>query len=95
MNPKILPARVFFVPHRKYLDDARIFQLHIPTGYSSLMFTHLPSRTVFVDNDRYLGKEWLGHWMAGHLESNSAKEEDAERVAHKLRAALKESYKKS
>ncbi len=98
MHPKVFPARVIFVPHWKYLDDARIFQLHVPTGYSSVMLTHLPSRTVFVDNDRYLGKEWLGHWMAhelGHLESNSAKEEDAERVAHKLRAALKGSYKKS
>ncbi len=98
MHPKVLPARVVFVPHWKYLDDARIFQLHVPTGYSSVMFTHLPSRTVFVDNDRYLGKEWLGHWMAhelGHLESNSAKEEDAERVAHKLRAVLRSNYKKS
>jgi len=98
MHPTVLPARVFFVPHWKYLDNARIFQLHVPTGYASVMFTHLPSRTVFVDNDRYLGKEWLGHWIAhelGHLDSNSAKEEDAERVAHKLRTALKESQKKS
>ncbi len=98
MHPKILPARVIFVPHWKYLDDARIFQLHVPTGFSSVMFTHLPSRTVFVDGDRYLGQEWLGHWIAhelGHLESNSAKEEDAERVAHRLRAALKSGYKKS
>jgi len=92
MNPKVLPARVVFVPHWKYVDNARIFRLHVPTGSSSAMFTHLPSRTMFVDNDRYLGKEWLGHWIAhelGHLESNSLGEDDAEKVAHKLRALLK------
>src|SRR6516225_4672812 len=53
MHPEVLPLRVFFVPHWKYLDNARIFHLHVPTGYGSLMFTHLPSRTVFIDNDRY------------------------------------------
>lgn len=91
MHPEVLPARVVFVPHWKYLDDARVFQLHVPKGFSSVMFTHLASRTVFIDNDRYLGGKWLGYWMAhelGHLESNSAKEEDAERAAKKLRAAL-------
>jgi len=53
---------------------------------------------MFVDNDQYLGKEWLGHWIAhelGHLESNSVGEGDAERVAHKLRKVLKESDRKS
>ena len=92
MNPKVLPARVIFVPHWKYLDDARIFQLHVPKDMSSAMFTHLARRTVFVDSDRYLGKEWLGHWIAhelGHLESNSASEADAEKVAHRFRALLK------
>jgi len=92
MNPKLPPARVIFVPHWKYLDDARIFQLHVPKDMSSAMFTHLASRTVFVDSDRYLGKEWLGHWIAhelGHLESNSASEGDAEKVAHRFRALLK------
>ena len=56
------------------------------------MFTHLPSRTIFVDNDRYLGEDWLGHWIAhelGHLATNSAKEEDAERSAHEFRRRLK------
>lgn len=92
MHPAVLPARVVFVPHWKYLDNVRVFQLHVPKGFSSVMFTHLASRTVFIDNDRYLGEEWLGYWMAhelGHLESNSAKEEDAERAAKKLRPALK------
>lgn len=51
MHPDILPLRVFFLPHRKYLDTARIFLLRVPAGYRSLMFTHLPSRTVFIDND--------------------------------------------
>ena len=98
MHPEVLPTRVVFVPHWKYLDNARIFQLHVPSGWTSVMFTHLPSRTVFVDNDRYLGEEWLGHWMAhelGHLALNSPKEEDAERVAKKLRLVLKGRIKKS
>jgi hypothetical protein len=98
MRPEVLPTRVIFVPHWKYLDNARIFQLHVPAGWASVMFTHLPSRTVFVDNDRYLGKEWLGHWMAhelGHLALNSPKEDDAERVAKKLRQALNAQTKKA
>jgi hypothetical protein len=98
MRPEVLPTRVIFVPHWKYLDNARIFQLHVPAGWASVMFTHLSSRTVFVDSDRYLGKEWLGHWMAhelGHLALNSPKEDDAERVAKKLRPALKAQTKKA
>ena len=94
MHPEILPLRVLFVPHWKYLDDARIFRLHVPTGYCSLMFTHLPSRTVFIDNDRYQGEEWLGYWIAhelGHLVTNSAKEEDAERAAREFRKRLRDS----
>lgn len=97
MHPEVLPLRVFFVPHWKYLDNARIFQLHVPTGYTSLMFTHLPSRTVFIDNDRYLGEDWLGYWIAhelGHLAKNSSKEEDAEKAAHEFRKRLKEARAK-
>ena len=92
MHPEVPPLRVFFVPHWKYLDNARIFRLHLPAGYGSLMFTHLPSRTVYVDNDRYQGEEWLGHWIAhelGHLATNSAKEEDAERAAREFRRRFK------
>ena len=92
MHPQVLPNRIVFVPHWKYLDNARISQLHVPTGYASVMFTHLPSRTVFVDNDRYLGEDWLGHWMAhelGHLALNSPKVAVAEKMARKFRAALK------
>ena len=94
MHPKVLPLRVFFVRHWKYLDNARVFQLHLPTGYASLMFTHLPSRTVFIDNDRYMGEDWLGHWIAhelGHLAKNSAKEEDAEKAAREFRKRLRNS----
>ena len=97
MHPEVLPLRVFFVPHWKYIDKARIFQLHVPTGYASLMFTHLPSRTVFIDNDRYMGEEWLGHWIAhelGHLAKNSPREEDAEKAAREFRKCLKESRSK-
>lgn len=93
MQPEIPPLRVFFVPHWKYLDNARVFHLHVLTGYGSVMFTHLPSRTVFIDNDRYQGEEWLGYWLAhelGHLAANSAKEGDAERAAREYRRRLKQ-----
>ncbi|HEY6945399.1 MAG TPA: hypothetical protein VI431_09700 [Candidatus Acidoferrum sp.] len=96
MQPEILPLRVFFVPQWKYLDNARIFQLHVPTGYGSVMFTHLPSRTVFIDNDRYQGEEWLGYWLAhelGHLTTNSPKEADAEKAAREFRKRLEASRK--
>jgi len=94
MHPDVLPQRVFFVPHWKYLYSARMFQLRVPTGYASVMFTHLASRTVFIDNDRYQGEQWLGHWIAhelGHMVSNSVKEEDAERAAREFRKRLRES----
>jgi len=96
MNAEILPLRIVFVPHWKYVDTARTFQLHVPTGYTSAMFTHLASRTVFIDTDRYQGEDWLGDWMAhelGHLATNSAKESDAEKAAGPFRARLKESAK--
>lgn len=93
MHPDVLPLRVFFVPHWKYLAAAHDFHLHVPTGYGSLMFTHLPTRTVFIDNDRYRGEGWLGHWLAhelGHLATNSTKEEDAEKAAREFRKRLQD-----
>jgi hypothetical protein len=92
MQPSLRPLRIVFVPHWKYVDTARTFQLHVPTGYTSVMFTHLTSRTTFIDSDRYQGEDWLGYWMAhelGHLASNSTKEEDAERAAREYRNRLK------
>jgi hypothetical protein len=94
MQPSVRPIRVVFVPHWKYLDTARTFQLHVPPGYTSAMFTHLVSRTTFIDSDRYQGEEWLGYWMAhelGHLAANSTKEGDAERAAREYRNRLKQS----
>lgn len=91
MHPDLLPLRIFFVPHWKYMAAARDFHLRVPTGYGSLMFTHLPSRTIFIDNDRYLGEDWLGHWIAhelGHLVTNSTKEQDAEKAARQFRKRL-------
>lgn len=91
MHPDVLPLRVFFVPHWKYLAAARDFHLHVPVGYGSLMFTHLPSRTIFIDNDRYAGEGWLGQWIAhelGHLATNSTKEGDAEKAAREFRKRL-------
>lgn len=98
IRPAVAPLRIIFVPHWKYLDAARTFRLHVPTGFASVMFTHLPSRTVFIDNDRYLGEAWLGHWMAhelGHLATNSAREDDAERAAREYRKRLKDARKET
>ena len=92
MQPSIFPLRVVFVPHWKYVDNTRVFHLHVPTGYTSALFTHLPSRTVFIDADRYFD-ETLGYWLAhelGHLATNSAKEEDAEKAAREYRRRLKD-----
>jgi len=92
MRPEVLPVRIVFVPHWKYLDDTRTLRLNVPTGYMSQMFTHLPTRTVYIDTARYQGEEWLRYWMAhelGHLASGSIREEDAEKIASKLRKRLK------
>ena len=92
MQPAVLPLRVFFVPHWKYVDNTRIFRLRVPTGYTSAMFTHLPSRTVFIDADRYID-ESLGYWLAhelGHLATSSPREDDAEKAAHEFRKRLKQ-----
>ncbi|PYV63422.1 MAG: hypothetical protein DMG97_37775 [Acidobacteria bacterium] len=96
IHRNVLPLRIFLVPHWKYLAAARDFHLHIPTGYGSVMFTHLPSRTVFIDNDHYWGEDWLGYWIAhelGHLASNSTKEEDAEKLAREYRKRPKDAGK--
>jgi hypothetical protein len=93
MHPEVLPLRIFLVPHWKYVDAARTFRLHVPTGMSSVMFTHLASRTVFIDNDHYLGAEWLGYWMAhelGHLVTNSVDEHEADGAARVFRKRLKD-----
>jgi hypothetical protein len=93
MQPEVLPLRIIFVPHWKYIDATRIFHLRVPSGYTSTMFTHLPSRTVFIDSDRYVSDDFLGYRLAhelGHLASNSVSESDAERAAHRFRKRLKD-----
>jgi hypothetical protein len=93
MHPDLLPSRIIFVPHWKYVATTKTFQLHVPAGYTSAMFSHLPSRTVFIDSDRYINDDSLGYWMAhelGHLATNSVKESDAERGARELRKRLEE-----
>ena len=98
MHPDVLPLRILFLPHWKYVDTTRTFQLHVPTGYTSGMFTHLPSRTVFIDADRYINDDSLGYWMAhelGHLVTNSVKESDAEKGARELRKRLKAEKKRA
>ena len=92
-RPDLLPLRIIFVPHWKYVDTTKAFQLHVPIGYTSAMFTHLPSRTVFIDADRILNENSLGYWMAhelGHLATNNVKESDAEKGARELRKRLED-----
>ncbi len=93
MQPEIFPLRIIFVPHWKYVVTAKAFLLHVPTGYTSAMFSHLPSRTVFVDSDRYVSDDSLGYWMAhelGHLAANTVSESDADKAARQLRKRLKD-----
>jgi|SRR5580704_3756504 hypothetical protein len=88
MQPNVYPLRVLFLPHWKYVDTTRTFRLHVPTGYASAMFTHLSSRSVFIDSDRYGSDDSLGYWLAhelGHLSANSASENDANKAACEYR----------
>jgi len=96
MQPDVYPLRVLFVPHWKYIETARIFRLHVPAGYTSAMFTHLPSRSVFIGGDRYVSDDSLGYWLAhelGHLAANSASESDANKAARDYRKRLKDASK--
>jgi hypothetical protein len=93
MQAEVYPLRVLFVPHWKYIDTARIFRLHVPAGYTSAMFTHLPSRSVFIDADRYVSNDSLGYWLAhelGHMAANSTSERDADKAAREYRKRLKQ-----
>jgi hypothetical protein len=96
MQPEVLPLRIIFVPHWKYIDTTRTFRLHVPARYTSSMFAHLPSRTVFIDSDRYVSDDSLGYWLAhelGHLAANSASESDADKAAREFRKRLKDARK--
>jgi hypothetical protein len=96
MQPNVYPQRIIFVPHWKYVETARIFQLHVPAGYTSTMLTHLASRSVFIDRDRYVSDESLGYWLAhelGHLTTNSTRESDADKAAREYRKRLKDARK--
>ncbi|OLB39916.1 MAG: hypothetical protein AUH11_03140 [Acidobacteria bacterium 13_2_20CM_57_17] len=96
MQPDVYPLRVLFVPHWKYMETARIFRLHVPAGYTSAMFTHLPSRSVFIDSDRYVSDDSLGYWVAhelGHLAANSTRESDADKAAGEYRKRLRDARK--
>ena len=96
MQPDVYPLRILFVPHWRHVDTARTFRLHVPTGYTSAMFTHLSSRSVFIDSDRYVSDDSLGFWAAhelGHLAANSASESDADKAAREYRKRLKDARK--
>jgi len=98
MRPDVYPLRVLFVPHWKYIDAARTFHLHVPTGYISKLFAHLPSRSVFIDSDRYVSDDSLGYWVAhelGHLAANSASESDATKAARNYRKRLNDARKRA
>lgn len=96
IRPEVLPLRIIFVPHWKYVETTRNFQLHVPAGFTSAMFTHLASRSVFIDQDRYVSDESLGYWLAhelGHLAANSASESAADKAARQYRRRLKDARK--
>src|SRR5437762_11611652 len=96
MQPDVYPLRVLFVPHWKYMETARIFRLHVPAGYTSAMFTHLPSRSVFIDSDRYVSDDSLGYCVAhelGHLAANSTRESDADKADGEYRKSLRDARK--
>lgn len=96
MEPAAPPRRIIFVPHSQYLYAARMYRLHVPTGMSSKIFTHLASRSVYIDADLCGGEDWLGRWIAhelGHLATKSAREDDAERAAREYRKRLKDERK--
>jgi hypothetical protein len=96
MQPAVLPKRIVFLPHWQYIYATKVYHLHVPTGMSSKMFTHLPSRSIYVDTAFYGGADWLGHWMAhelGHLERNNADENEAEKCAATYRRRLEHTHK--
>jgi hypothetical protein len=98
MQPDVYPLRVLFVPHWKYVEATRVFLLRVPAGYTSAMFTHLPSRSVFIDSDRYVSDDSLGYWVAhelGHLAAKSASENDADKAAREYRKRLKDARKRN
>ncbi len=98
MQPDVYPLRVLFVSHWKYVETARTFRLHVPAGYISAMFTHLPSGSVFIDSDRYVSDDSLGYWVAhelGHLAANSASENAADKAAREYRKRLKDARKRA
>ena len=61
MQPAVFPQRVVLVPHWRYVDATKMFRLNVPGGMTSRMFTHLASRPMFVDVDRYVNGDWLGY----------------------------------
>jgi hypothetical protein len=92
MQPAVFPYRIIFVPHWQYIYATKMYHLHVPTGMTSKMFTHLASRSIYIDGDLYDGEDWLGYWMAhelGHLERNNADEKEAEKAAAQYRRRLK------
>jgi len=98
MQPGVYPLRVLFVPHWKYIHAARTFHLRVPAGYTSKLFTHLPSRSVFIDRDRYVSDDSLGYWVAhelGHLAANNVSESDADKAARNYRKRLNDARKRA
>jgi hypothetical protein len=96
MNPLVLPKRIVFVPHWQYIYATKMYHLQVPKGMTSKMFSHLPSRTVYIDSDLYGGNDCLGYWIAhelGHLERNNADENQAEKSAATYRRRLEHTHK--
>ena len=93
MAPEVLPRRIIFLSDEKYVAAARAYRLRVPDGMSTVMFTHLPSRSVYVNTDLLFSDKNMGLCMAhelGHLATNSVRQEDAERAAGAYRKRLRE-----
>jgi hypothetical protein len=92
MQPEVPPRRIVFVSHERYLESTKAFHLHIPRGYVSTMFTHMPSGSIFIDDDRCYDKGTLADRLAhelGHLTSDSANEQAADQAARIYRKCLR------
>ncbi len=92
MAPAVPPKRIIFLSDQRYAAAARAFRLKVPDGMSTVMFTHLPSKSIYVNAETLFSDKNMGECMAhelGHLATNSLKQEDAEKAAGAYRKRLK------
>jgi len=83
--PAVLPLRVLFVPHWKYTAPPKPFAF-IAHRLHQRHVTHLASRSVFIDADRYVSEDSLDTGCARTRASsaNSVQENDAEKAGSRI-----------